>query len=112
MYQITDSDAAEIAKSGIAMKRWCRVLSQIELLCVFQHINNNSVVFMTSGKLSSSAQPASFAFRFGTPDECAGIVSFLASDDASYVTGESIVVSGGMTSRLWLVHTSPNYLYT
>lgn len=38
--------------------------------------------------------------RFGMPDECAGIVSFLSSDDASYITGETIPVSGGMTSRL------------
>lgn len=38
--------------------------------------------------------------RVGTPDECAGTVAFLASDDASYVTGETIVVAGGMQSRL------------
>ncbi|GBN26320.1 Dehydrogenase/reductase SDR family member 4 [Araneus ventricosus] len=38
--------------------------------------------------------------RVGNPDECAGIVSFLCSDDASYVTGESFVVAGGMYSRL------------
>ncbi|KAF8788585.1 Dehydrogenase/reductase SDR family member 4 like protein [Argiope bruennichi] len=38
--------------------------------------------------------------RVGEPDECAGIVSFLCSDDASYVTGESFVVAGGLFSRL------------
>ncbi|GIX82142.1 hypothetical protein CEXT_258301 [Caerostris extrusa] len=38
--------------------------------------------------------------RVGKPDECAGIVSFLCSDDASYVTGESFVVAGGYYSRL------------
>ncbi|KJE96976.1 hypothetical protein CAOG_09096 [Capsaspora owczarzaki ATCC 30864] len=38
--------------------------------------------------------------RFGTPEECASTVAFLASDDAAYVTGESIVASGGMQSRL------------
>ncbi|GBN26402.1 Dehydrogenase/reductase SDR family member 4 [Araneus ventricosus] len=38
--------------------------------------------------------------RVGNPDECAGIVSFLCSDDASYVTGESFVVAGGLYSRL------------
>lgn len=38
--------------------------------------------------------------RVGTPDECAGTVAFLASDDASYITGENIVVGGGMHSRL------------
>lgn len=38
--------------------------------------------------------------RFGTPAEMGGAVSFLASDDASYVTGETLLVAGGMHARL------------
>lgn len=34
------------------------------------------------------------------PDEIGSVAAFLASSDASYITGETIVVSGGMTSRL------------
>jgi len=38
--------------------------------------------------------------RFGAPEEMGGVVSFLASDEASYVTGETIVLAGGMNARL------------
>jgi 3-oxoacyl-[acyl-carrier protein] reductase len=38
--------------------------------------------------------------RFGRPDEVAGIVTFLAGDRASYITGASIDVAGGMGKYL------------
>ncbi|KAG8596165.1 hypothetical protein GDO81_001758 [Engystomops pustulosus] len=38
--------------------------------------------------------------RIGEPEECAGIVSFLCSADASYITGETMMVAGGGYPRL------------
>ncbi|CAG9820585.1 unnamed protein product [Phaedon cochleariae] len=38
--------------------------------------------------------------RFGTPEEVANIVAFLASEESSYITGENVVVNGGIPSRL------------
>jgi 3-oxoacyl-[acyl-carrier protein] reductase len=34
--------------------------------------------------------------RLGTPNDIAGIVAFLASDQASYITGQVFVIDGGM----------------
>ncbi|GAA0172976.1 hypothetical protein Leryth_022365 [Lithospermum erythrorhizon] len=38
--------------------------------------------------------------RLGTTEDMAAATAFLASDDASYITGETVVVAGGMQSRL------------
>ena len=40
---------------------------------------------------------------FGTPDDIAALVAFLASDESRYITGENISISGG-----GLVH-QPHY---
>lgn len=37
------------------------------------------------------------ACRFGTPEEIAGVISFLASKDSDYLTAQVITVDGGLT---------------
>ena len=33
--------------------------------------------------------------RIGKPEEVGGVVAFLASPDAAYITGETIILAGG-----------------
>lgn len=37
--------------------------------------------------------------RFGTPEEVSGVVSFLASPAAAYITGSTMTIDGGWTSQ-------------
>lgn len=37
--------------------------------------------------------------RWGRPEEIGSVTAFLASDDASFISGQAIVVDGGMTAR-------------
>ena len=37
--------------------------------------------------------------RLGYPEEIAAAVAYLASDDAAFVTGETLRVDGGMTAH-------------
>ena len=41
-----------------------------------------------------------FMKRIGYPEEVAGAAAFLCSDDASYMTGETLIIDGGSNSRL------------
>ena len=40
--------------------------------------------------------------RFATPEEVAGLFAFLASKEASYITGQAIPIDGGETSGQFL----------
>jgi 3-oxoacyl-[acyl-carrier protein] reductase len=74
------------------------------------------IVNVASGLLFTAAQPGYFAYiaskgavlgmtrssdlalkRFGEPEDLVGVVAFLASDDSRFVTGQTIVVDGGVT---------------
>ena len=51
---------------------------------------------MTENLAKDEIQPLIPMKRMGTPEEVAGVVSFLVSKAASYITGEVISVNGGL----------------
>jgi NAD(P)-dependent dehydrogenase (short-subunit alcohol dehydrogenase family) len=55
---------------------------------------------MTAGEFFAELAAGVPLGRFGQPGEVAGMVVFLASDQASYITGASIDVAGGLGQYL------------
>lgn len=53
----------------------------------------------TAKKDRSWEKDASLFGRSGTPDEIASAVLFLASEEASFITGTTLIVDGGLTIR-------------
>lgn len=74
-----------------------------------RHIRVNSVSpgFINTGQFNEGRLGAERARsrkahvpigRFGTADEVATVVSFLASEEASYITGQDFLIDGGMVT--------------
>ncbi|MFQ6660182.1 hypothetical protein Gotur_028776 [Gossypium turneri] len=64
-------------------------------------VPTNFAAFLTKDEvLRKTAEESTLLGKLGTPGDMAAAASFLASDDASYITGETLVVAGGAPSRL------------
>ena len=86
----TKAMAREGARFGITVNAICPGPIETPLLMQaleFGEIGEKIVETMKSGTQLR---------RLGAPEEVAAAIAFLASDDASYVTGETLGVSGGM----------------
>ncbi len=51
-------------------------------------------------EIRARAEQSIPARRYGTPEDLGALVAFLASDAAGYITGQSILVDGGMVAAL------------
>lgn len=111
------SDAARVGSSGEAVYAYCKggLISFSKTLArelARKHISVNVVCpgptdtalfrdFAGEGERGDKLRTAlirSIPFgRLGQPDDLPGIVAFLASDDANFITGQTISVSGGLT---------------
>lgn len=92
--QYSAAKAAALALTRHLAARWGR-----------QGVRVNAVI--AGGVRSTARQPEQFLAnynrktmlgRMAQPDEIASAVAFLASDEASYITGECLVVDGGLSA--------------
>jgi 2-hydroxycyclohexanecarboxyl-CoA dehydrogenase len=85
----TKTLAREVAKHGITVNTVCPGPTDTPLL--------EEMVGAGNDRLISSLQRAIPLGRLGRPEDIAAAVAFLASDDASFITGQTLSVSGGLT---------------
>ena len=85
----TRSLARELARHGVRVNCVCPGPTDTPFLDVFQSEGGQKVV-----EAMTRAVPMR---RLAQPDEIAAAVAFLASDDARFITGQALSVSGGLT---------------
>ncbi len=84
----TKTLAREVARSGITVNCVCPGPTDTALLGQVEDFDP---------KLHAALARAIPLRRLGQPEDVAGLVSFLASDAAAFITGQTISVSGGLT---------------
>jgi len=81
------SVAREVARQGITLNVLSPGPSDTPLFASFD----------PTGKLAAALERAIPMRRLARPDDHPGLVAFLLSDDAAFITGQTISVSGGLT---------------
>ncbi len=89
--------ATKAAVAGLA-RGWARDLGDRGILVnVIQPGPIDTDMNPADGPFSAFLTPATALKRYGTVDEVAALAAFLASDEASYITGAAIDIDGGFT---------------
>ena len=84
----TKSMAREMARKQVRVNVVCPGPSDTQLFAEFAGDND---------KLREALTKAIPLRRLGQPEDVAGAVAYFASDDSTYVTGQTVSVSGGLT---------------
>ena len=88
---LTKTLARELAGKGIRLNVVCPGLTETSMLEQFMQGAGNP------DKLREAYRRAIPLGRLGKPEDLPGAVAFFASDDADFITGQVLSVSGGLT---------------
>jgi len=86
---VTRANAVELARFGITVNAVCPGPIQTEMLAPL----------LADAKFKEKAIKGIPLRRLGVPEDVAGAVAFFASEEASFITGNVLVIDGGMTVK-------------
>lgn len=95
----THSAAKELAKYQITVNAYCPGVAKTKM---WDRIDEEMVKYSDDLKPGEAFEKFSSEIalgRYQTPEDVANLVSFLASDDADYITGQAILTDGGLVYR-------------
>ncbi|MEC0237485.1 acetoin reductase [Paenibacillus kribbensis] len=95
----THSAAKELAKYKITVNAYCPGVAKTQM---WDRIDEEMVKYSDDLKPGEAFEKFSSEIalkRYQTPEDVANLVSFLASDDSDYITGQAILTDGGLVYR-------------